>query len=178
MGVDSRLEIPITIRPEFIVYSVAKAAGEDVPHDSTGQENVFRANSFWHQYNDSPISPFDFFPLRGEAGKLGARFNLHLTYLENEEDDFVYRCAEAPCWMLMGRATKENIAILRTVAEVWGGRLEYRDSDEHTESFEGKVNTDRPEGDPSQRWNYLCALAYSTPVATVTEFDIAQAAYS
>lgn len=173
MGVDCQLAVSITVQPEFIVYSLAKACGE-TPLDSTGQPNPYMARKFiW----DSEMTRgYTFFPLQGE-GAIG-HFSLHLSYENQDYEQDAYRCAEAPVWLLMGRATAENIAILRTVAEVWGGRLIFRDSDDQFQDFSGRLREEYPhEADADKRWEWLELLAFTTPEATVTEADNREAAY-
>lgn len=181
MGVDSKLLLPITIQPELIIYSLAKACGLEIERDSRGKENPFVANRYWHQFSNDPISPFSFFPLRGDKMNW---FNLHLSYDNGEYERGAYRCAEAPCWLLMSRARPEVIAILRTVAEQWGGRLIYRDSDDLFTDINGRLHEmliDPESGlnsdEPDMRWTALESISFETPVAQVTVLDMEEAAY-
>ena len=176
MGVDCYLDIPISVQPEFIVYSLAMAAGEVPTLDASGEPNVFTASDFVRRDSHAPLTyhpltshaPLTYHPLTLFA------FSLHLNYYE---DPHSRRMAPTPSWHLRARSIAKNIAILRTVAERWGGRLVFQDYDETDDAdylgqfaILGVLGSD-------ERWERACEIAYTTPTAEVTPGDEAKAAY-
>lgn len=177
MGVDSNLILPVTIQPDFIVYTLAKACGIE-PQRYDGKENPFAARDF---YRGSDVSTASYWPLTID----GWRFSLHLSYEQGNYETGAYRCAEAPVWLITARSSANNIAALRTVGERWGGRLVWRDSDDEYTDIEGVMHQMLRDPDsglnsasPDARWLALESIAFGTLPAVVTERDRLQASYA
>lgn len=156
MGVDATLELSIAIPPEFIIYSLAMAAGETPDLDYTGEPNVYFADNYivaGGQRQRASYFPLSIFGL-----------SLHLDYDRPDH----------PSWHILGRSTPRNIAILRVVAGRWGGCLIAQDAT-GVEVLIAPMQALEATDDTDKRFADLEAIAYTTPTAKVTKADRAAA---
>ena len=125
MGVDSELYLSAQIAPEAIVYSLAKAMGEELKLDSEDKENIFSGRHYIKVTEVAPASMWNI-EVPEHKGVAHCRPTLHHT------NSFPF----GPCWLLMARSRAEVIAIFRTVADSLGGLLIYRDCDDAGRLFQ------------------------------------------
>jgi len=119
MGVDTHLYLPARIEPEVIGYAFAKSVGVSPPLID-GDQNIYQGKEYVKNTDINPL----YFQLEAPNPTLSGHISLGMY-----EDGPGFNA-----WLLTGRATVENIAILKAIANQLGGFLEWRDS-----SGEGQV---------------------------------------